>query len=69
MTKQLLSLLTPDERAIAATLLGYPEGGIGHLMAPDYITVRQDCSIQHVVDHVRERRLGFDPAAPSRNAG
>jgi Mg/Co/Ni transporter MgtE len=34
-------------------------------MAPDYITVRQDWSIQHVVDHVRERRLGFDPAASS----
>ena len=25
-TRQLLALLTPEERAVAVTLLGYPEG-------------------------------------------
>src|SRR5262249_44725393 len=32
VTRQLMTLLTPEERAVAATLLGYPEGSIGRLM-------------------------------------
>ncbi|HZR47252.1 MAG TPA: magnesium transporter [Candidatus Manganitrophaceae bacterium] len=53
-TKQLLTLLTPKERAVAVSLLGYPEGSIGRLMTPDYIAVRQDWSIQFVLDYVRQ---------------
>ncbi len=53
-TKQLLTLLTPKERAVAVSLLGYPEGSIGRLMTPDYIAVRQDWSVQFVLDHVRQ---------------
>src|SRR5439155_19376895 len=41
VTQQLLELLRPDERAVALTLLGYPEGSIGRLMTPDYIAVRE----------------------------
>ena len=33
-TRQLLSLLTPAERSVAVTLLGYPEDSIGRLMTP-----------------------------------
>ena len=47
MTKQLLAQLTPEERAIAVSLLGYPERSIGRLMTPDYIAVRQKWSIQY----------------------
>ena len=36
-TRQLLSLLTPEERSVAVTLLGYPEDSIGRLMTPDYV--------------------------------
>jgi magnesium transporter len=54
-TKQLLTLLTPKERAVAVSLLGYPEGSIGRLMTPDYIAVRQDWSLQYVLDYVREQ--------------
>src|SRR5581483_12365797 len=32
VTRQLLTLLTPEERAEAVTLLGYPEGTVGRLM-------------------------------------
>lgn len=53
-TKQLLTLLTPKERAVAVSLLGYPEGSIGRLMTPDYIAVRQDWSVQFVLDYVRQ---------------
>ena len=54
MTKQMLTLLTPEERSVAVTLLGYPEGSIGRLMTPDYIAVRQDWTVQYVLDYIRE---------------
>jgi magnesium transporter len=54
VTKHLLSLLTPEERAEAVTLLGYPPGTIGRLMTPHYIAVREDWSVQQVMEFVRE---------------
>src|SRR5215475_9831603 len=57
-TRQLLNLLTPQERSMAVSLLGYPEGSIGRLMTPDYVRVRQDWTIGYVLDHVR--RYGHD---------
>jgi len=52
-TQQLLTLLTPDERAVAVTLLGYPEGSIGRLMTPDYIAVREQWTVHEVLDYIR----------------
>ena len=49
MTKQLLAQLTPQERAIAVSLLGYPEGSIGRLMTPDYIAVREQWTLQYTL--------------------
>ncbi len=54
VTRQLLALLTPEERAIARTLLGYPEGSIGRLMTPAYIAVEEHWTIQQVLEFVRE---------------
>ena len=45
VTKHLLSLLTPEERSEAMTLLGYEPGTIGRLMTPHYIAVREDWSV------------------------
>jgi magnesium transporter len=53
VTQQMLSLLSPEERAVAVTLLGYPEGSIGRLMTPDYLSVREHWTVQEVLDHVR----------------
>jgi len=52
-TRQLLSLLTPAERAVASTLLGYPERSVGRLMTPHYVAVREHWSVQEVLDYVR----------------
>jgi magnesium transporter len=52
-TRELLSLLSHEERAVALTLLGYPEGSIGRLMTPHYVSVREDWTVQQVLDHVR----------------
>jgi len=53
-TRELLALLTPEERAVAVTLLGYPEDSIGRLMTPHYVAVREDWTVQQVLDHVRQ---------------
>jgi magnesium transporter len=53
VTRQLLTLLTPDERAVAVKLLGYPEGSIGRLMTPDYVAVREQWTVAQVLDYVR----------------
>ena len=53
VTRELLTLLTPQERAIAVTLLGYPEKSVGRLMTPDYVAVREAWTIQQVLDYVR----------------
>jgi magnesium transporter len=54
VTKPLLALLTPEERAEAVTLLGYAPGTVGRLMTPHYIAVGEDWTVQQVLDHVRE---------------
>lgn len=52
--RQLIKLLTPEERRIAQSLLGYPEGSIGRLMTPDFIAVHDEWTVQQVLDHIRE---------------
>src|SRR5213082_3066198 len=52
--RQLIKLLTPEERQIAQSLLGYPEGSVGRLMTPDFIAVHEDWTVQQVLDFVRE---------------
>jgi len=54
IAKELLQKLSPDERKIAKTLLGYPEESIGRLMTPDYVSVRSDWTVSQVLDHLRE---------------
>jgi magnesium transporter len=52
--RQLIRLLTPEERSIAQALLGYPEGSVGRRMTPDFIAVHADWSIKEVLDYIRE---------------
>jgi magnesium transporter len=52
--RQLIRLLTPEERRVAQALLGYPEGSVGRLMTPDFIAVKEDWTVQHVLDYVRQ---------------
>jgi magnesium transporter len=52
--RQLIRLLTPEERRIATALLGYPEGSVGRLMTPDFVAVRENWTVKEVLDYVRE---------------
>jgi magnesium transporter len=53
LTKQLVSLLSPEERTVALSLLGYPEDSVGRLMTPDYLAIHQDWTVSEVLEHVR----------------
>ena len=52
--RQLIQLLTPEERRVAQSLLGYPEDSVGRLMTPDFIAVHADWTIKEVLDYIRE---------------
>jgi magnesium transporter len=52
--RQLIRLLTPQERRVATALLGYPEDSVGRLMTPDFIAVHENWTVQQVLDYVRE---------------
>ncbi|HUE82767.1 MAG TPA: magnesium transporter [Pyrinomonadaceae bacterium] len=53
VTNQLLNLLDPTERAVALKLLGYPEGSVGRLMTPDYVSVRPEWTVRQALEHIR----------------
>ncbi len=53
--RQLIQLLTPEERKVATQLLGYPEGSVGRIMTPDFVAVHENWTVQQVLDYVRER--------------
>ncbi|MGI8958154.1 MAG: magnesium transporter [Chthoniobacterales bacterium] len=52
--RQLIRLLTPDERRIAQALLGYPEGSVGRLMTPDLVAVDASWTVGAVLAYIRQ---------------
>jgi magnesium transporter len=53
IVKQLIDLLSPEERSVARTLLGYPEDSVCRLMSPEYIAVPPDWTVGQILDHIR----------------
>ncbi len=53
VTRQLLNLLSRNERRTALKLLGYPEDSIGRLMTPDYVRVKPGWTVAQALDHIR----------------
>lgn len=52
--KQMMNLLSIKERHIAQSLLGYPENSVGRLMTPDYLAIREEWTVQEVLDYIRK---------------
>jgi magnesium transporter len=57
-TRKYLSLLSDEERKTAQHLLQYPEDSIGRLMTPDFVSVKEDWTVNQVLDYIR--RYGKD---------
>jgi magnesium transporter len=53
VASRLLETLSRDQRAVAIDLLRYPADSIGRLMTPQFVAVRADWTVQHVLDHIR----------------
>ncbi|MDB5105109.1 MAG: mgtE [Fibrobacteres bacterium] len=52
-TRQLLSFLKPRERKQAQRLLDFPKDSIGRLMTPDFLAIKQDWTVERVLDFIR----------------
>ena len=53
LAQKMMSQLRGDELKIARSLLAYPEDSIGRRMTPEYLSVRSDWSIDHVLRYIR----------------
>lgn len=56
VARRLLGGLSPHERRMTATLLGYPEDSAGRIMSPEVVSLRQTMPAGQAVDKVR--RIG-----------
>jgi magnesium transporter len=52
-TRQLLSFLKPRERKQAQRLLDFPKDSVGRLMTPDFLAIKQDWTVERVLDFIR----------------
>ena len=50
---RLLPLLSAEQQQVTKSLLSYGKDTVGRLMTPDYISVKREWTVKHVLDHVR----------------
>ena len=53
--KRLLLALSPEERKLANTLLGYPEDSAGRIMTPEYIALKAHMTVRSALERIREK--------------
>ena len=56
VTKRLLAGLSPRERTLTATLLGYPDNSAGRVMSPEVVNLRAEQTVGEAL--ARLRRIG-----------
>ncbi len=56
VAKQLLAGLSPRERTLTATLLGYPENSAGRVMSPEVVNLKANQTVSEALN--RLRRIG-----------
>ena len=54
VVKELIAILSEEERKVTLELLGYPEYSVGRLVTPDYIAIRENMTVEEVIDYIRE---------------
>jgi magnesium transporter len=53
VVRELIKLLTPDERKTTLNLLGYPDNSVGRMMTPDYVWVYEHNTVAEVLETIR----------------
>jgi magnesium transporter len=51
--ERLIRRLSPAQQTVARALLEHGQDTVGRLMTPDYVVVRREWTMRHVLDHVR----------------
>jgi len=54
VAKRLLANLSPEERQDIATLMGYPVDTAGRIMTPEYVSLRDNMTVQNALDKIRK---------------
>jgi magnesium transporter len=52
---RVLQGLSPKERAMTASLLGYPEGSVGRVMSPEVVTVTESTPVPEILKVVKRK--------------
>ena len=52
---RVLQGLSPKERAMTASLLGYPEGSVGRVMSPEVVTVPESTPVPEILQVVKRK--------------
>lgn len=60
VVRQLVDLLSPAERTIATTLLGYPAKSICRLMTPEYVAITEKWSVGQLLEHIRKHGASIE---------
>ncbi len=58
VAQRLVQSLSPESRKVTQAILGYAPRTVGRLMTPDFVTVREEWTVQQALDHIR--RIGRD---------
>jgi magnesium transporter len=71
VARKLLSELSPAERGLTATLLGYPPESAGRIMTPEFLELRPEVSVEDALEAIRERGQAIEAldVLPVRDAG
>ena len=56
----MIELLSPEERLVARTLLGYPADSVCRLMSPEYVAVTREWTVARVLEYIREHGAGIE---------
>jgi magnesium transporter len=51
----LMRILSPEQRRIASTLLGYPEDSVGRLMTPEFVAIREKWTVLETLEFLRKK--------------
>jgi len=54
ITTRLIAKFSPENRRVTQAILGYHAESVGRLMTPDYVRLRQEWTIRHALDHIRQ---------------
>ncbi|MDJ0736938.1 MAG: magnesium transporter [Nostocaceae cyanobacterium] len=55
VVKRLLQELSPEQRQVTATILGYPEGTAGRLMTTEYVRLKAELTVGEALSKIRRQ--------------